>query len=524
MKQHITRLFPVAGIARGKAFVICHRMEVGKQMSEYRLRMENINKAFAGMQALSNAELLVRPGEAHALLGINGAGKSTMIKILSGMYSKDSGKIFINDKEVDINTTEDAIAAGVATVYQHPALVTSFTGYENIYLGSESKGRGIDRNKLKRDAIALAEKYNIPIDVTKLVSDMRPVEQELICILGALSKEASILILDEPTSILTEKEIKILFDVVRGLKKQDVSIIFVTHRLAEVSEICEEITVFRDGMNVKSLRVDEGLNASYIAEIMLGKKLEKLYPERKGGEPGEVVIEAKDICVPKRLENVHLTAKRNEILGVFGLVGSGIDELSKVLFGAIKPSGGQIFLNGKEVHFKSPKDGIKHGIFLIPGDRQTEGYVGDQSVASNLTMAKIGKVSGALGLIRTAQQKKVSKKMIDDLAIATPTEKKYVAELSGGNQQKVVVGKGLFTDADIYIFSEPTIGVDVGAKFSIYEIMRNLSETAVVILISSDIEEVFGMADRIMILNKGAVTGEGLASEFTLNSMLVSAV
>ena len=486
--------------------------------------MENINKSFVGMKALSDAQLLIKPGEVHALLGINGAGKSTLIKILSGMYTKDSGQIYVDDELVSIECTDDAIENGIATVYQHPALIGTFTGYENIYLGHESEKSTINRNTLKKQAIELAESYNIPVDVTKLVSEMRPVEQELICILAALSKKSHILILDEPTSILTEKETKIIFEVVRQLKKKGVSIIFVTHRLAEVNEICDAITVFRNGQNVMSMSVDDGVDASYIAEVMLGKKLEKLYPDKNPGAAGEEVLRVENISLTKRLDNVSLKASKNEILGIFGLVGSGIDELSKVIFGAIKPTSGKIYLNGKEVKFASPKQAIKNGVFLIPGDRQKEGYVGDQSVASNLTMAKINKVTGFAGLIKTGKQREISKQMIKDLIIATPTEKKHVSQLSGGNQQKVVVGKGLFTDAEVYIFTEPTIGVDVGAKFSIYAIMRKLSKDAVVILISSDIEEVYGMADRIMILNKGEIKAEGTAEEFNLNYMLVNAV
>ena len=289
--------------------------------------MENINKSFVGMKALSDAQLLIKPGEVHALLGINGAGKSTLIKILSGMYTKDSGQIYVDDELVSIECTDDAIENGIATVYQHPALIGTFTGYENIYLGHESEKSTINRNTLKKQAIELAESYKIPVDVTKLVSDMRPVEQELICILAALSKKSHILILDEPTSILTEKETKIIFDVVRQLKKKGVSIIFVTHRLAEVNEICDAITVFRNGQNVMSMSVDDGVDASYIAEVMLGKKLEKLYPDKNPDAAGEEVLRVENISLTKRLDNVSLKANKNEILGIFGLVGSGIDEV-----------------------------------------------------------------------------------------------------------------------------------------------------------------------------------------------------
>jgi ABC-type sugar transport system ATPase subunit len=494
-------------------------------MAEYRLKMENISKSFASMQALDNVELVVKEGEVHALLGMNGAGKSTLVKILSGVYTRDSGRVFIDDEEAVINHAQDAMNHGIATVYQHPHLVYTFTGYENIYLGEESRSFVINRETIKKAAQELAKEYGINIDVTKMIGDMRPVERELICILNALSKKSKILILDEPTSILTEKEIEILFEVIRELKAKGVSIIFVTHRLDEVNQICDKITVFRDGKNIQSLEVGKGLDSASIAELMLGRKLEKFYPPKSTDQPGEIILETHDLSLKRRFVDINLSARKNEILGVFGLVGSGIDELSKVLFGAVKPSEGTIVLKGEGKKFRSPNDAIKNGIFLVPGDRQTEGYVGDQSIENNITMAKMDKVTyKAFGLINAGTKRKDAMKLVEDLTIATPTVKKVVAELSGGNQQKVVVAKGLYTDANVYIFCEPTVGVDVGAKYSIYEIMRQLSKTSAVILISSDIEEICGMADRVIVINQGKMKVEAKTDEITINKILVHAV
>jgi ribose transport system ATP-binding protein len=497
----------------------------GKGMAEYRLKMENISKSFASIQALDSVELLVKEGEVHALLGMNGAGKSTLVKILSGVYTKDSGRIFIDDQEVFINKAQDAMDYGVATVYQHPQLVYTFTGYENIYLGEESRSFMINRDIMNKTAQELAKEYRINIDVAKMVGDMRPIERELICILNALSKKSKILILDEPTSILTEKEIEILFDVVRELKTKGVSIIFVTHRLDEVNQICDKITVFRDGKNIQSLSVGKGLDSTYIAELMLGRKLEKFYPPKSDREPGEVVLETQNLALNRRFENISLKARKNEILGIFGLIGSGIDELSKVIFGAVSPSQGKIYIKGKETKIKSPRVAIKNKVFLIPSDRQMEGFVGDQGIDSNITMPRMDKITyNVFGLINEGIKRKHATDLVKDLSITTPHVKKRVAELSGGNQQKVVVAKGLYTDADIYIFSEPTIGVDIGAKYSIYEIMRELSKTSVVILISSDIEEVYGMSDKVMVLNQGKMKIETKTDEITINTMLVHAV
>jgi ABC-type sugar transport system ATPase subunit len=354
---------------------------------------------------------------------------------------------------------------------------------------------------------------------------MKPVERELICILNALSKESKILILDEPTSILTEKEKDILFDVVRELKAKGVSVVFVTHRLDEVNEICDQITVFRDGKNVESVSVGKGLDSSYIAKLMLGRSLEKFYPPKGIEAPGDVVLEIQNLTLNRRFDNISFKAKKNEVLGIFGLVGSGIDELSKVIFGAVSPSQGKVFLRGKEVKIKSPKIAIKNRIFLVPSDRQLEGFIGDQGIDSNITLPKMEKITyKVFGLINESAKRKDSTKLVKDLSIMTPHVKKVVSELSGGNQQKVVVAKGLYTDADIYIFSEPTIGVDVGAKYSIYGIMRELSKVSAVILISSDIEEVYGMSDRVMVLNQGKTKIETKTDEITINEILVHAV
>jgi ribose transport system ATP-binding protein len=498
-------------------------------MNPYRLEMKNISKTFAASKALSDVEFHLKPGEAQALLGMNGAGKSTLIKILSGVYTKDSGQIFINGDEVVIENTKDSMDRGIATVYQSPMLVQSFTGYESIYLGFESKNSSlfskIDRTALRKNAEMLANEYGININVSKIIADMKPVERELICILNALSKRSKILILDEPTSILSKNEKDMLFRVIASLKSKDVSIIFVTHRLDEVNEICDEITVLRDGKNVDTLRIGSGLDPSFIAELMLGKKLEKMYPQKAEGNAGEVGLSTAGFCRQKRFSGININARKNEILGIFGLVGSGIDELSKTLFGAIGSTDGTMSVAGKHIKLSSPEDAIRHGIFLVPGDRQTEGYIAEQSIATNLTISNIKKISSAfLGCIRKIKKKQDAVDMMNKLKIAAASERKAVSELSGGNQQKVVVGKGLYTDAMVYIFCEPTVGVDVGARNSIYEIMRRLSKDSVVILISSDIEEVFGVSDRIIVMNQGKITSEAAVTDISMNEMLVNAV
>ena len=498
-------------------------------MSEYCLEMTHINKTFFAMRALSDASLKVRPSSVHALLGINGAGKSTMIKILSGIYSKDSGEIYIDGEEVQIENTKDAFENGISTVYQYPELVSSFTGYENIFLGKEmqhASGKKMNRAKMLKAARELAGKYSIDIDVAKEVSQMKPVEQEMICILQALSRNVKILILDEPTSILTEKEKGSLFRTVEELRKKDIAIIFITHRLDEVFEICDELTIFRDGVTQATLPVNSELTANRVAELMLGRKLEHVYPEKNAlPVKGDTYLRAQEISFGHRLRNVSLEAKRGEVLGVFGLIGSGIDELSKAIFGAIKKTSGEIYIDNVKTTINSPAEAIRHHIFLVPGDKLTEGIIGQQSIATNVTISAMDKIGlNVLGLVSEKKKRKDTNDMIERLAIATTDGSKFVSELSGGNQQKVVVGKGLYTDADIFMFCEPTIGVDVGAKAGIYEIMRETAKDHVVILFSSDIEEVYGMADRIIVLENGKISMEKQAADTDMDEMLVHAM
>lgn len=498
-------------------------------MSDYRLEMRGIVKEFSSLRALNNASFKLKKGEVHALLGINGAGKSTLIKVLSGVYQREEGDVLIDDKEVEINSPNDAIKAGIATVYQDPQMITSFTGYENIFLGCESEKKGafarFNKKEMRKKGKELLKEFPLEIDLDKPIFKLSAVEKEIIAVLRALSKRSNILILDEPTSILTEKEKHILFDLVNMLKKKGVSIIYITHHLDEVSEICDTMTIFRNGENVATLPVQKGMiNTEYIAELMLGKKLEAIYPPKAVLKSETSILEVKELELESKFENISFTAKKGEILGIFGLVGSGIDELSKVLFGAMLKSNGYILINGNKVNVSSPDKAIYNGIFLVPGDRRHEGQIGDQTISTNLTLSKLEKITNKINLVNTKQEVMESKELVNKLQIATTGIDKKVRLLSGGNQQKVVIGKGLFTDAKVYIFAEPTVGVDVGAKAGIYEIMRELSKDSAVVVISSDCEEVLGMADRIMVVNQGRISLECMAGDTNLNNMLVHAI
>lgn len=496
---------------------------------QYVLEMKGIDKSFAGMKALDNASLMLRPGEARALLGINGAGKSTMIKILSGVYTRDAGEIIIDGKPVKTDNPMEALSNGISAVYQDPQMIESFTGYENIYLGNEGNCSllmsGINRRKLKMQAKELVAQYPFEIDVEKPVYLMTSVEREIIAILRALSKNCRILILDEPTSILTEKEKYTLFDFVRTLKQKGVSIIYITHHLDEVAQVCDSFSIFRNGKVVTHEDIVDGkVDSNYIAELMLGERLEQLYPAKNNGASVSPCLQVKGLTMDGKFSGISFEAKRGEIYGIFGLVGSGIDEISKVLYGAMEEHGGEIMKDGRSLKLSSPQKAIREGIFLVPASRKTEGFLNGIEVSANIISAKLKKAVGKLDTISRKLENQAAVEMVDKLSIATPSVRKKVNELSGGNQQKVVVAKGLYTDADIYIFTEPTVGVDVGAKSTIYNTMRELTKTAAVIIISSEPEEVLGNADRLMVIYQGTKTMEKTADQTTLKEMLVHAI
>lgn len=497
-------------------------------MNDYRLEMKGINKAFTGMKALNEANFTLKKSEVHALLGINGAGKSTLIKVLSGVYSKDSGEIYVDGDLVHINNPQDAINFGISTVYQDPQMIEGFTGYENIYLGFENDKKGsltkMSRKEMRKRTLELLEKYPLDIDIDKPVYSLSAIEREILAILRALSHNCNILILDEPTSILTEKEKHDLFDFVRLLKSKGVSIIYITHHLDEVAMICDAFTVFRSGEQIGYEEVhDNKVDANHIAEMMLGQKLGNLYPDKTGANEGVIAISCKDIMLNNKLEGISLEARNGQILGIFGLVGSGIDEISKILFGAMHYNSGKIFLNEKEADLQDTTDAIAKGIYLVPGDRKAEGSIGNLEIAQNLTMAKLDRIVNGLKLVRKGEEDKHAKELVERLEVATTSIRKAVGELSGGNQQKVVIGKGIFTQANIYIFAEPTVGVDVGAKRAIYNEMRELSKSNCVIIVSSDPEEVLGNSDKVIVVNNGHITLNTKAEETTLQEMLVKA-
>lgn len=495
-------------------------------MNKIILEMKGISKKFPGVMALENVDFSLNAGEVHALLGINGAGKSTLIKILSGVYQLDSGEIFLDSEPIEISNPQKANELGISTVYQDPQMVPSFTGFENIYLGSETRSRSVfrlvRRNLMRKKANKLLEKYPFEVNLNQEVGKLSTIEKESIAILRVLSREKiSILVLDEPTSILSRKEIDILFKQIEILKDHGIAIIYITHRLEEIFQIADRYTVLRDGKNIGTHKITKEIDKNKVAEMMLGKKLSKVYPD-KSTTQGDVVFRIENLSINEKFRNINLSVRKGEIIGIYGLVGSGFDELCKSLFGILSPDEGKIFVRNNEVKLRSPVDALDNGIFLVPGDRRIEGQILNESVSFNVTLASLENISGILGLIKTIKEKRDSESIINKLYVKTNSLNTSVSKLSGGNQQKVVIGKGIYTSSDIYIFEEPTVGVDVGAKSSIYHLINELSDDKAVIVASSDLEEVYGISDRVVVMHKGNVVIDELVQQVTLEEMLIS--
>jgi len=494
-------------------------------MNKTILEMKGITKKFPGVIALENVDFSLHAGEVHALLGINGAGKSTLIKVLSGVYQLDSGEIFLDSETIEINNPQKAKELGISTVYQDPQMIPSFTGYENIYLGSETVSRSVfrlvRRKSMRKNADKLLEKYPFDINLNQKVEKLSTIEKESIAILRVLSREnTKILVLDEPTSILSRKEIDILFKQIEILKQYGISIIYITHRLEEIFQIADRYTVLRDGNKIGTNQITKEIDKNQVAEMMLGKKLSKIYPD-KSTKQGDVVFKIENLSFNNKYRDINLSVRKGEIIGIYGLVGSGFDELCKTLFGILKPDQGKLFIREKEVKLQSPIDALENGIFLVPGDRRVEGQILDESVSFNLTLANLENISRRIGLIKTTKENRDSKGIINKLDIKTNSTNTTVSKLSGGNQQKVVIGKGIYTNSDIYIFEEPTVGVDVGAKSSIYHLIDELSADKAIIVASSDLEEIYGISDRVLVMYKGNVILDKPVEQVTLEEMLI---
>ncbi len=475
------------------------------------LFIKDLNKAFPGVQALKDFSMEINRGDIHAIVGENGAGKSTLIKIISGAYVKDSGSIFYNDLEIGDLSPVDSIKMGISTVHQELRLVEELTVAENILLGapveySSPIGKMINWKETKQIATDLIDSMNIDIDVDTVVSNLTVAKKQIVEICKALSRKAKLVIMDEPSATLTEKELKVLFEIIARLKKDGITIIYISHRLEEIFEIADKVTVMRDGQHIITDDVANMDRRKLIAH-MVGREIENIYPERKVAK-GEVLLRVKKLSITGVLESISFDLHSGEILGIAGLVGSGRTELARAIFGVDKKTSGGAFVRNDEKPIRNIQDAIQKKVALMPEDRKLHGIIPGLSVGMNISLVGIDKIIKK-SFLNNKIEKQLAEDYIDRLRIQTPDWKQLIKYLSGGNQQKCVLAKWLFVDSDIIIFDEPTRGIDVGAKQEIYKLLTNLAQQGKgIIMISSELPEVLGVSHRILVMHDGKITGE----------------
>ncbi len=470
------------------------------------LRMNKITKTFPGVKALSDVDFELKEGEVHALLGENGAGKSTLIKVLGGIYHADSGEIEIDGKNVKITSVQDAEANGISIIHQELVLVPYMSVAENIFLGRElGKGITVDLKAQEREAQQELDRLGMDIDARSLVKDLSIAKQQMVEITKAVSTNSKILVMDEPTSSISEKEVENLFNIMRDLTSRGVGIIYISHKMSELQEICDRVTVMRDGEYVGTRVVKETSRDDLIA-MMVGRQLTSYY-ERDFLEPGEEVLKVENINDNKRVFNVSFNLRKGEIVGFAGLVGAGRSETMQAIFGLRKGATGDVYINGNKVEIKSPIDAMKHGLVMVPESRKEQGLYLIQDVKYNTTIEVLDQFIKNL-TVNNRKEAEITQKYIDMMSTKTPSQQQTIGNLSGGNQQKVLIGRWLATDPMILILDEPTRGIDVGAKAEIYAIMNSLIKQGVsIIMISSEMPEIINMSDRVYVMAEGRIAG-----------------
>ncbi len=477
--------------------------------SEVILRMEGISKSFPGVKALKGVKLEVRRGEVHVLLGENGAGKSTLMKIIVGAYQPDEGEIIWKGKPVRFSSPREAQESGISIVYQELNLIPHLTAVENAFLGRPiTKGIIVDWREMERLTEEKLKELGLSFPLHIPVKYLTTAQQQMIEIVRALLSNAQLIIMDEPTSSLSEREIRNLFQVIRYLKSQGVSFIYISHRMEEIKEIGDRVTVLRDGEYIGTVDVTEDLDMDQLIRMMVGREIKEKYP-KESAPRGEELLRVEGLTCGDKLKDISFTLYRGEVLGIAGLVGSGRTRLVRCIFGAEKVDKGEIYLGGRKLDIRAPWDAIRYGIALLPEDRKVQGLVLNNTVRFNTTLASLDKlIKGLFGFLDLrAEAEKVSY-FIDKLKVKTPSMEQIVKYLSGGNQQKVVLAKWLFRDSEVIIFDEPTRGIDVGAKVEIYKLMNELTrEGKGIIMISSELPEILGMSDRIMVMSQGRLAG-----------------
>lgn len=488
-------------------------------MNELKLEMKNIAIEFPGVKALAGVDFSLTSGTIHALVGANGAGKSTLMKVLAGANTHYTGQIYLDGEPVEIRSPKDAKNLGIEIVYQEvdTALIPYLSVAENVMFNTLVNRMGkkqlVNWRNIKKAAKEVLVKLNVDVDVNTLASELTLAQKQMVLIARCVAEKCKFLILDEPTAPLSNAETQELFRVVRDLAKEDVGVVFISHRLNELYEICEWITIMRDGKLVDSMALTRELEANTIVEYMLGRKFEEVY-EKKLCKIGEPLLEIEGVTEKEgKVKNINMVVRKGEIVGIAGLVGAGKTELCKTLFGGYQHTG-EIRLNGKKLKCKNPEQAVKNGFALVPEERRKEGILVTDPVYANISVAAMKKYTNALSVVNKKKEKKDAREMIKKLGIKTPSENQIVALLSGGNQQKVVVGKWLNSRAEVYIYDEPTKGIDVGAKRDMYELIENLAaEGKGAVYATCEFTEILSICDRVYVMYDGEIVKELTVSQ-----------
>ena len=471
------------------------------------IEMRGIDKSFGGNAVLKEAGFLLDHGEIHALMGENGAGKSTLMKILTGVYTKDAGQVIVDGQEVCYKNPQEAEKAGIVFIHQELNVLFDLTVEENMFLGKEIHGRfGVcDKKAMRAEVRKILDRLGVSIDPQQRMSELSVGQQQMIEIAKALMVDAKVIIMDEPTAALTQSETEVLFQVVRSLKEKGVSIVYISHRMEEIFELCDRITVLRDGSYIDTKRIQD-TDMNDVVKMMIGREIGERYPLREASI-GEVVFKVEGLTCPGVFKDVSFEVHAGEVLGVSGLMGAGRTEIMQAIFGNMPHVTGKLFLNGEEIHNHNPGQAMKNGIGFITEDRKTEGLMLEESIRKNISLANLGRISRR-GVLRKKEERELVQKGIEELHIKCFGPEHECGRLSGGNQQKVVFAKWIYTDPKVLILDEHTRGVDIGAKKEIYNIINDLAAKGVaIIMVSSELPEVLGMADRIMVVREGLVRG-----------------
>ncbi len=514
-------LFSLFIISHNTQENIAKKLTVEGMMKEAPIiQVKGLTKRFPGVVALDKVDLNIQAGEIHILVGENGAGKSTLVKILCGIYQADAGELYFEGRPYQPHSTLDSISAGIRVIHQEMSLLSYLSVAENIFLESLPQRFGmVDRKKLYNETKTLLNSVGLKVSPNTTVERLGIAQMQLVEIAKALSDESKVLIMDEPTATLSPRETESLFRIIKSLKSKGVTVIYISHRLQEIYEIGNRVTVLRNGQKVETCPLSE-VGITQIVKMMVGRELSDEFPFRDSVVPSNEILRVENLMVKGSRDPINFSLKRGEILGIAGLVGSGRTEMARALFGADGRVHGNITIDGKAVDIHTPRQAIEQGLCLLTEDRKEEGLILEMSCSANITLTHLSRVS-RIGMLKRDVETKVSKKLIEDLSVKTPSPHQIIKNLSGGNQQKVVLAKWLFKNPKVFIFDEPTRGIDVGAKFEIYNLIWDLAEEGKgIIIISSELPELIGVCHRLLVMSKRVMTGEVKRDDFDAERIL----